>query len=135
MKKLEKYYNKEYFLKAIYVVLTVLMILILGWAVYYVGAKLGGFFSFLSNVLAPLVLGLVFTYLLSPLVKKLEKKLAGSMKKPTTARAVAVIITFAIIIAGISLILGIIAFTVSNSLTAFNPAQIKEYFILSNIRQ
>ena len=78
----------------------------------------------------PLVLGLVFTYLFSPLVRILEKKLFGSMKNRTGRRAAAVILTFTIIIAVFGFVFGIIAFTVSKSLTSFNPAQIKDYVVL-----
>ena len=130
MKKLDKYYNKEYSLKSIYVVKTALMIFVLGWVVYYLGGKLGGAVSFVSAVFKPLVLGLVFTYLFSPLVRILEKKLFGSMKNRTGRRAAAVILTFTIIIAVFGFVFGIIAFTVSKSLTSFNPAQIKDYVVL-----
>ena len=130
MKKLDKYYNKEYSLKSIYVVKTALMIFVLGWVVYYLGGKLGGAVSFVSAVFKPLVLGLVFTYLFSPLVRILEKKLFGSMKNRTGRRAAAVILTFTIIIAVFGFVFGIIAFTVSKSLTSFNPAQIKDYIVL-----
>ena len=130
MKKLDKYYNKEYSLKSIYVVKTALMIFVLGWVVYYFGGKLGGAVSFVSAVFKPLVLGLVFTYLFSPLVRILEKNLFGSMKNRTGRRAAAVILTFAIIIAVFGFVFGIIAFTVSKSLTSFNPAQIKDYVVL-----
>ena len=130
MKKLDKYYNKEYSLKPIYVVKTALMIFVLGWVVYYLGGKLGGAVSFVSAVFKPLVLGLVFTYLFSPLVRILEKKLFGSMKNRTGRRAAAVILTFTIIIAVFGFVFGIIAFTVSKSLTSFNPAQIKDYVVL-----
>ena len=130
MKRLDKYYNKEYSLKSIYVVKTALMIFVLGWVVYYLGGKLGGAVSFVSAVFKPLVLGLVFTYLFSPLVRILEKKLFGSMKNRTGRRAAAVILTFTIIIAVFGFVFGIIAFTVSKSLTSFNPAQIKDYVVL-----
>ena len=130
MKKLDKYYNKEYSLKSIYVVKTALMIFVLGWVVYYLGGKLGGAVSFVSAVFKPLVLGLVFTYLFSPLVRILEKKLFGSMKNRTGRRAAAVILTFIITIAVFGFVFGIIAFTVSKSLTSFNPAQIKDYVVL-----
>jgi len=129
MNKLQKYYNKDYSLKSIYVVKTALMIFVLGLIVYYLAGKTGSALSFVGSVLQPLVLGLVFTYLLSPAVGKLEKKLFGSLKKPASRRAAAVLLTFVIVLMALTLILGIIAVTVTKSLSALNPAELKDYVI------
>ena len=129
MKKLEKYYNKEYTVISAYAVATALAIFVLGMIIYYLATKTGSVLAFLSAVLKPLVLGLVFTYLLSPLVKKLESKLFGTIEKRTAARVAAVILTFVIVIAVIGLILGIIAVTVTKSISAFHPAEIKQYLM------
>ena len=93
MGKLEKFYNKEYSIKSIYVVKTVLMTFVLGLIIYYLAGKTGTALSFVSAVLKPLVLGLVFTYLLSPVAKKLETKLFSGMKKQSTGRLLAVLLT------------------------------------------
>ena len=119
MGKLEKFYNKEYSIKSIYVVKTALMTFVLGLIIYYLAGKTGTALSFVSAVLKPLVLGLVFTYLLSPVAKKLETKLFSGMKKQSTGRLLAVLLTFVIVLMAISLILGIIVFTVTKSLSAF----------------
>ena len=130
MKKLEKFYDRNYSIKSIYAVKTVVMIFVLCGLIYYVAGKIGGAFSFVSAVLEPFVLGMVFTYLLSPIVAIFEKKLFSSLKKRTSARAASVVLTFIILLGVIGLIFGIIAFTVSKSLTSFNPAEIKDYIIL-----
>ena len=71
MRKLEKYYNEEYSKKSFYVIITALITFVLGLIIYYLAGKTGSALSFASAVLKPLVLGLVITYLLSPVVKKL----------------------------------------------------------------
>ena len=127
MKKLQKYYNKEYSIKSIYVVKTALMIFVLGLFIYYLAGKTGSVISFAGSVLKPLILGLVFTYLLSPAVSKLETKLFGSIKKQSARRVAAVILTFVIVLMALALILGIIAVTVTKSMAALNPAEMTDY--------
>lgn len=126
MKKLDKVYNKDYSLKAFYVIATALSIFILGLVIYYLSGKVGGALSFVSAVLKPLVLGLGLTYLLSPVVRLFENKVFGSLKKQSLRKTASVVLTFVIILAGIGLIIGIIAFTVGKSLSSFNPADIKD---------
>ena len=127
MRKLEKYYNKEYSIKSIYVVKTALMIFVLGLIIYYVAGKTGTILSFIVSVLQPLVLGIVFTYLLSPLVSRLQDSLFKSIKKPSAGRAAAVAMAFVLVLMAITLILGIIVVTVTKSLSALNPAELREY--------
>ena len=112
MKKLEKYYNKEYSLKSFYVIKTALIIFVLGIMIWYLAGKTGSILSLVVAVLKPLVLGMVFTYLLSPPVKYFETKLFGSFK-PKAARAAAVILVFIIVFMALGLILGVIAVTVT----------------------
>ena len=127
MGRLAKYYNKEYSIKSIYVVKTALMTFVLGLVIYYLAGKTGSALSFASAVLKPLVLGLVITYLLSPAVKKLEAGLFSGIRKPAARKIAAVVLTFIIVLMVLGLILGIIAVTVTKSLSAFNPAEFKEY--------
>ena len=115
--------------KAIYAVASALTVFVLCLIIYYLAGKTGNVLSFASSVLRPLVLGLVFTYLLSPVVKLFEKKLFGSMKKPSAKKIAAVVLTFVIVLLALGVILGIIAVTVTKSLSAFNPAEIKEYLV------
>ena len=129
MKRLDKYYNKEYSIKSYYVIKTVLITFALGLVIYYLAGKTGTAVSFLSAVLKPLVLGLVFTYLLSPAVKKLETKLFSGVKNRAAGRVAAVVLTYIIVLMVLGLILGIIAVTVTKSLSAFNPAEFKEYLV------
>ena len=129
MIKLEKYYNKEYTIKAIYAVVSALTIFVLCLFIYYLAGKTGHVLSFASAVLKPLVLGLVFTYLLSPVVKMFEKELFSSLKKPSSKKIAAVVLTFIIVLLALGIILGIIAVTVTKSLSAFNPAEFKEYLL------
>lgn len=130
MKKLENYYNREYSIKAFYVIKSALIIFVLGLIIYYLAGKTGSALSFVAAVLKPLVLGLGFTYLLSPVVRTFENKLFSSIKKQPARKAAAVILTFAIVLMALALILGIIAVTVTKSLSAFNPAEFKEYLVV-----
>ena len=129
MRKLEKYYNEEYSKKSFYVIITALITFVLGLIIYYLAGKAGVAISFVSGVLKPLVLGLVFTYLLSPVVKKLEHKLFSGLKSDAARKIAAVALTFIIVFMALGLILGIIAVTVTKSLSAFNPAEFKDYLL------
>lgn len=129
MRKLEKYYNEEYSKKSFYVIITALITFVLGLIIYYLAGKAGVAISFVSGVLKPLVLGLVFTYLLSPVVKKLEHKLFSGLKSEAARKIAAVALTFIIVFMALGLILGIIAVTVTKSLSAFNPAEFKDYLL------
>ena len=132
MKKLKKLYNKEYIIISIYAVATVLVILLLGWLIYFIGGELRGLTAFLSAVLKPLVLGLVFTYLISPLVRRFENNIFTSVDSQSKRKIAAVVLALLIVFIVIGLIIGIVAFTVSRSLTAFSPADIKDYFVILN---
>ena len=130
MNRLKEIYNKKYSQISIYAVKTALMIFVLGLLIYYLSGKLGAAASFASAVLKPLVLGLVLTYLLSPIVSMLENGPLAAIKRPTARRAAAVVITMLIVLAVIGLISAIIAVTVSKSLSGFDPKQAKEYLML-----
>ena len=133
MKSFKKYYNKDYSVISIYAVKTAIMIFVLGLLVYYLAGMTGSAVSFVSAVLKPLILGIVLTYLLSPIVAKLQNGLFSSFKKPAAGRAAAVILTFLIVIAAITLILGIIVVTVTKSISAFNIEDVKQYlFVLQD---
>ena len=125
MKFIKKYYNKKYFQISLYAVGTALSIFVLGLIIYYLAGKSGTAFSFVSGVIKPLVLGLAFTYLLSPVVAKIENKLQTSFGRRGSSRALAVVLTYFIIFAVLFFLLGIIVITVTKSLSAFNLADIK----------
>ncbi len=127
MKKLEKYYNKEYAVKSYYVIKTALIIFVLGIVIWYLAGKTGSALEFVSAVMRPLVLGMVFTYLLTPPVKTVERRLLALMDNKRAARVLAVIIIWLIVLMAVGLILGVIAFTVTQSLSDFNPSAYKEY--------
>lgn len=128
--KLKKLYNKKYSQIAIYTVKTAIMIFVLCLVIYYLAGRAGGAFTFISAVLKPLVLGLVFTYLLSPIVLRLEKGPFASIGRSGARRAAAVVVTFLIVLAVLGLILSVIGITVGRSLSAFNPAAVKDYLVL-----
>ena len=129
MKKLEKYYNKEYAVKSYYVIKTALIIFVLGIAIWYLAGKTGSALEFVSAVMRPLVLGMVFTYLLTPPVKTVERRLLALIDNKRAARVLAVIIIWLIVLMALGLILGVIAFTVTQSLSDFNPSAYKEYIV------
>ena len=125
MKRFAKYYNEDYARISYYAVRTVMTIFILGLIVYYLAGKTGAAISFVSAVFKPLVLGLALTYLLSPLAAKLEKRLFASIKKPGTARLASVLLTFAIVLAVLFFILGIMVVTITKSISSFNFEDIR----------
>lgn len=127
MKRLEDFYNKRYYTIALYAVGAALTILFFGWLMYHIAIRAGSVLGFIEAVLKPLVLGLVFTYLFTPVVEFFEKKLSASIKKPQAARILAVVINYLLVILAIGLILGIIAATVTQSLSSLKPAEIKQY--------
>ena len=127
MKKLEKYYNKEYAVKSYYVIKTALIIFVLGIVIWYLAGKTGSALEFVSAVMRPLVLGMVFTYLLTPPVKTVERRLLALIDNKRAARVLAVVIIWLIVLMAVGLILGVIAFTVTQSLSDFNPSAYKEY--------
>lgn len=130
MKRLQKLYNAKYSVISVYALKTAMMIFVAGMIVYYLAGRTGSALSFISAVLKPLVLGLVFTYLLSPLVGKLEEKPFGALDKPASRRVAAVALTFGIVLAAIVLIIGIIIFTVTRSITSVNLEGIKDYLVV-----
>ena len=130
MKKFQKYYNKEYDAISFYAIKTVLAIFILGLVIYYLAGKMGYVLSFASAVLKPLVLGMVLTYLLSPVVEKLQNRFFSSFRSRTAGRGAAVILTFAIIIAVLIFLIGIIVTTLTQSLSAFSLADLKDYLTI-----
>ena len=127
MKKLEKYYNKEYAVKSYYVIKTALIIFVLGIVIWYLAGKTGSALEFVSAVMRPLVLGMVFTYLLTPPVKTVERRLLALIDNKRAARVLAVVIIWLIVLMAVGLILGVIAFTVTQRLSDFNPSAYKEY--------
>lgn len=121
----KKYYNKKYFQISLYAVATALSVLVLGLLIYYLAGKTGTAISFISGVLKPLILGLALTYLLSPIVGKIEKKLKASFSKLKAGRAIAVVLTFFIIFAVLFFLLGLVVVTITKSLSSFNFEDIK----------
>ena len=125
MLKFDKYYNKSYSQISFYAVKTAVEILILGLIIYYLAGKTGAAISFVSGILNPLILGLALTYLLRPLEKKLEARLFASLSNARTKRLAAVIVTFAIVLAVLFVILGIMVVTITKSIASFNLEDIK----------
>ena len=97
----------------------------LGLLIYYLAGKTGTAISFISGVLKPLVLGLALTYLFSPVVGKIEKKLNASFSKLKAGRVIAVVLTFFIIFAVLFFLLGLVVVTITKSLSSFNFEDIK----------
>ena len=132
MKVFKNLYDQKYSQISIYATKTAGMIFVLGLIIYYISGKVGGAVSFAGAVLNPLVLGLVMTYLLSPVVAFLEHRVFGFLKKRNSRRAAAVLVTFAVLVALIVLVLGIIVVTVTKRISAFNVADLKDYIAILN---
>ena len=116
MKPVNDLYDRKYSQISIYVIKTVLLIYILGLCIYNISHLKKPVFSFVSAVLNPLIMGLIFAYLLKPLADMIERKLfyklSDRYKKPLAAG-----LTFVIVFAVVFFILTILVSTVTDSVT------------------
>ena len=99
----------------------------MGRIIVLLSGKAWEILDFISVVFKPLVLGLVFTYLFTPVVNAIENKMLASFNKPKTARILAVVLNYLIVLLAIGIILGIIVVTVTKSISSIHPSEIKQY--------
>ena len=83
--------------------------------------------SIFTAVLKPIIIGAVISYLFMPIVNKIEG-LINKNKEHRWARSVGVFLTFIIVVAAISLIIGIIVSTVYKNITMLDLETMKGFY-------
>ena len=115
MKWINELYDRKCSRISIYVVKTALLIYVLGLCIYNLYHLKKPAFSFVSAILNPLIMGIIFAYLLKPLCEMIENRIL--YKIPDRIRkTLAVILTFIIVFAVVFAILTILISTVSDSI-------------------
>jgi predicted PurR-regulated permease PerM len=127
IKKFKDLYNEEYSVKSIYVIKTAMIIFILGMIVYYLAGRTGSAMSFLGAFMKPLILGMCFAYLLSPLTSRLEDKVFCGLKKDKTRRVLSVLLTVLIVLVAIVGLIMVVVLTITKSVSALNFADMKAF--------
>lgn len=134
----KKLFNFRYILISLYVLITALLLYCGSRAIDHIPEIWGavaGFFHWFRVVLHPLLTGFALCYLLSPVVSFFEHRLASfrnlvpralrrpaKQGKPRTFRGLAVLITFVLVLLGLTLLLSLLisALTSSVQLADFN---------------
>ena len=119
MRKFWDSLDKKYLKVCGYASATVLVVLIIIGLMFATGGFWVRLWSIFTAVLKPLVVGFIISYLLSPLVDRIELVL-DKQKKHKWARPVAIFLSFFIIIAVVALLLTLLTLTVYRNVTAIN---------------
>lgn len=104
MRKFRDSIDRRYLKVATYVVVSALAIICLGLLLYHSGKFWLGVWEVITAVVTPLLLGLLFSYLLHPVVKFIERHLSQNLKE-STRRNVSVAITMLVLAAVVVLLL------------------------------
>ncbi|SDW11418.1 Predicted PurR-regulated permease PerM [Lachnospiraceae bacterium KHCPX20] len=121
---LRKKIDPKYFKVCLYAAVTVIATLIALLLIYMSGSIWAKIWNLFTAILKPLIIGFVFSYLLSPAVSFFEKKI-NHRKTHAWARGLSVLICFLLIFAFIALFLVLISLTVYKSVTELNIESIK----------
>ena len=97
------------------VVVSICIVILFYFFVLHIGDVLG-VFSGLLKIMSPLIIGLVFAYIMHPIVDMFENKLFKGVKNKTTRRNLAITITMTIIIGIIATLISIIIPELLNSI-------------------
>ena len=117
MKKIKQFYDEKYMKIALYCSGTVLLTFILGMIIYHLSGSIGSTFSFFSSFLKPLLIGIVLSYLLSPLVEGIERKLFSKQKNKRLLSVLCTYLLLAILLLGI---LALLVLTITKSVSSIN---------------
>ena len=121
---LRKKIDPKYFKVCLYAAVTVIATLIALLLIYMSGSIFAKIWNLFTAILKPLIIGFVFSYLLSPAASFFEKKI-NHRKTHAWARGLSVLICFLLIFAFIALFLVLISLTVYKSVTELNIESIK----------
>ncbi len=94
--------EKNSILKAIYILGTVFIVI---FAIAN-KASLSGWWSKIQSVLNPVVIGFVIAYLINPLYRTLSGKIFGKIKKEKLRSGISLVITYIIVLAALSFLIG-----------------------------
>ena len=94
--------EKSSILKAIYILGTVFIVI---FAIAN-KASLSGWWSKIQSVLNPVVIGFVIAYLINPLYRTLSGKIFGKIKKEKLRSGISLVITYIIVLAALSFLIG-----------------------------
>lgn len=121
--KIKNKLNPKYTQISLYVIGTTAAIFILYQISGQLGtilASIGSWISWILSLLTPVFWGLMLAYLLTPLTNMIEKRLANVAyykKKNKSPRTMAVVLTFIVIVIGLSITLTILISSLTNELT------------------
>lgn len=127
MKKLKDILDPTYTKIGTYAGLTVIITAVLLMLLYLTGGFWMTLLGLFLAVLRPMILGGVFSYLLSPLVRKIEGAIDGKMKR-SWSRPVAVALSYLLVVLVILLLLALIIFTMYHSFSAISLEGVKKLF-------
>ena len=122
--KLRNTLDPKYLKTCLYVSITVIVTLLALLLIYLSGSIWATIWNLSTAILKPLVIGFVFSYLLSPAVSFFEKKI-NHKKEHKWARSLSVLLIFLLIFAFIALFVVLISLTVYKSVTEINMESIK----------
>lgn len=123
-KKLDPKYVKV----CAYAAVTVLLTVIIGSIAFSTGPFWSKLWSIFTAVLKPIIIGGIIWYLIEPVVKKFED-LFNKKEKHKWARAVSVLLTFAIIAAAVLLVLTMIAVSIYKNVETLDFSSIQNMFV------
>ena len=124
LKKLDPKYLKI----CAYAAVTVLLTVIIGSIAFSTGPFWSKLWSIFTAVLKPIIIGGIIWYLIDPVVKKFEN-LFNKKTEHKWARAVSVLLTFAIIIAAVLLVLTMIAVSIYKNVETLDMSSIQNLFV------
>ncbi|MCR4732112.1 MAG: AI-2E family transporter [Lachnospiraceae bacterium] len=116
--------DPKYLKVCVYAGVTVIMTLIALLLLYLSGSIWATIWNLSTAILKPLLIGFVFSYLLSPAVSFFEKKINHN-KEHKWARSISVLLIFLLIFAFIALFFVLLSLTVYKSVTEINVESVK----------
>lgn len=116
--------DPKYLKVCVYAGVTVIMTLIALLLLYLSGSIWATIWNLSTAILKPLLIGFVFSYLLSPAVSFFEKKI-NHKNYHRWARSLSVLLIFLLIFAFIALFLVLLSLTVYKSVTEINVESVK----------
>ena len=120
--KLKDYFEPRYTRISLYVIVTMAIVFVLFYGAGHVGTileKVTSAIGWLAGVLAPVFWGFVFSYMLRPVVQRIEqllKKTGFFGKRPKGAHGLAVAITCLAVLAAVVAMLGVLIFAITDQL-------------------
>ena len=125
--KIRERIDPKYFKICLYAVVSILITAIALCILIYSGGFWGKVWALIKAVIRPIIIGGILCYLLTPIVKLIERKIFKNQGR-RWERPAAVAITCFLVLAALSLIVVLVVVTVSHSIDNINIDYIKEFF-------